>query len=221
MIFYDIHSHKSSENDDVITIYSIDLGLQRNAVFSTEEVKNRPLELFSAGIHPWHPDASKILELKALAKLKNVVAIGEAGLDKLKNDFEIQKQLFEIQVQIAEETGKPMIIHCVRAWNELLEMKRRFKPSVTWIIHGFRGNAVLASQLMNNGLYLSFGKNFHPEALKKAWEMKRLLIETDDNDVDIREVYDNIAEILSLSISELSAETEAAFGIILSTEQPP
>jgi TatD DNase family protein len=212
MIFYDVHSHKLSENENVVTVHSIDLGLKGNAVFGVEDVRRRPHELFSAGIHPWNPDASKTAELKELALLSNVVAIGEAGLDKLKNDFEMQKQLFEIQVQIAEKTGKPLIIHCVRAWNELLDVRKRFKPSVAWIIHGFRGGEKLAGQLIYAGMYLSFGKNFHPESLKKAWEAGRLLTETDDDNTDIRNVYESISETLNISQEELSAEAATAFG---------
>jgi TatD DNase family protein len=211
MIFYDVHSHKFSKNENAITILSIDLGSKGNAVFSTEDVKNRTCDFFSAGIHPWNPDTNKILELKELAKSKNVVAIGETGLDKLKNDFEIQKQLFKIQIQIAEETGKPIIIHCVRAWDELLEIKRHMKPSVSWVIHGFRGGEKLARQLMNAGMYLSFGKNFNPESLRKAWEERRLFTETDDNGLNIRNIYDNISKSLNISNEELAAEVATIF----------
>jgi TatD DNase family protein len=211
MTFYDIHSHNSSDNEDVITVKSIDLGVADDAVFVKEEIRNRKNGLFSVGIHPWHPDTGKISELREMAKSGNVVAVGETGLDKLKSGFETQKELFELQIRIAEEARKPLIIHCVRAWNELLEMKRRFKPSVAWLIHGFRGNSTLALQLMNNGLYLSFGKNFNPEALRKVWEAKRLFIETDDGDSDIREIYTDIAKGLSISVPELSTGTGAVF----------
>lgn len=215
MIYYDIHSHETSHKKDVITVKSIDLGRGGNAVSAKEEIMNRKDEFFSLGIHPWRPDESKILKLTELVSLKNVVAIGEIGLDKLKPDFEKQRRLFEIQLQIAEETGKPLIIHCVKAWNELLETRRKLKPSMAWIIHGFRGNITLASQLMNLEVYLSFGNFFNPESLKKAWEMNRLLIETDDSNVDIRDVYNTIAKILSVSLRELSTKTGLVFKKIL------
>jgi TatD DNase family protein len=215
MVFYDVHSHKLSENENVVTVHSVDLGLKENAVWEAEDVRSRPHELFSAGIHPWNPDTSKIIELKELALLNNVVAIGETGLDKLKYDFEIQKYLFEIQVQMAEEIGKPLIIHCVRAWNELLKIKKHFKPSVAWVIHGFRGGEKLAGQLINAGMYLSFGKNFHPESLRKAWDAKRLFTETDDENIDIQNVYEDISESLNISKEELSVEVATAFRLLV------
>jgi TatD DNase family protein len=205
-----------SENENVITIHSIDLGSTGNAVFSMEDVKNFPDKLFSVGIHPWSADMSKIEELRACASLKNVVAIGESGLDKMKiqssNDFDIQKELFKIHAGIAEEYGKPLIVHCVKAWNELIEIRKAMKPAAQWIIHGFRGKEVLASQLINEGMYLSFGKYHNAESLKKAWKCKRLFAETDDKNVDIQEVYNDISNILGITNKELSDEIQELLG---------
>ncbi|MDR2148205.1 MAG: TatD family hydrolase [Tannerella sp.] len=211
MIFYDIHSHQLFDNKDIVTIKSIDLGVVEDIVPIKDEIIHQKDALFSVGIHPWNPDRDKILELRELLRLENVVAIGEAGLDKLKPDLTIQRQLFEIQAQIAEETGKPLIIHCVKAWSELLETKKRLKPSTIWIVHGFRGGEKLAEQLIDAGMYLSFGAFFNPESLKKAWQAKRLFVETDDKPIDIQDVYAKISKTLSISPAELSGELAKNF----------
>ena len=149
-------------------------------------------------------------EVRRLASLPFVVAIGETGLDKNtvndQDDLSIQKEIFTEHILISEEVKKPLIIHCVKAWDELLHIRKTTKPLMPWIIHGFRGNAILATQLLNAGLYLSFGINHNIEALKAAWDKGRLFTETDNTDVDIREVCSSIANKLNISINELLDE---------------
>lgn len=92
-----------------------------------------------------------------------------------------------------------MIIHCVKAWDELIALKRALLPKMPWVIHGFRGNAQLAKQLIREGFFLSFGKYFNKEAVQVAWP-DYLFVETDDRHVDIRSVYTDISASLGLSI---------------------
>ena len=80
--------------------------------------------------------------------------------------MDLQKEVFLAQANLAEETHKPLIIHCVKAWADLIACKKAVKPEMPWIIHGFRGNGELASQLVRLGFYLSFGDRFNPSALR-------------------------------------------------------
>ena len=80
-----------------------------------------------------------------------------------------------------------------------------------WIIHGFRGNAILATQLLSAELYLSFGLHYNVEALKAAWDKGHLFTETDNADIDIREVCSSIADNLNISIKELLDEIGGLF----------
>lgn len=130
------------------------------------------LGLYSVGIHPWEAGAKDIDErLQVIARLINhprVLAIGEAGLDRRHDpDLGIQQQVFEAQASLARDNDMPMIIHCVRAWDTLLAMHKRFnpKPSSPWIIHGFRGKPALADQLLNAGMLLSYGSRYNPDSL--------------------------------------------------------
>ena len=101
--------------------------------------------------------------LRVLVSGSGVVAIGEAGLDTLaESPMDLQKEVFLAQANLAEETHKPLIIHCVKAWADLIACKKAVKPEMPWIIHGFRGNGELASQLVRLGFYLSFGDRFNP-----------------------------------------------------------
>src|SRR5690606_17966718 len=131
-MLFDIHTHLFDKNHACLQ----DVGLKI------------PLEgFFSVGIHPWkaesvHPE--EYTKLKELSMHPNCVAIGEAGLDKLiGSSFEIQRKTFIEQALLAEELKLPLIIHCVKAWNELREIKRKLKPNIPWIYHGFNKTSLV------------------------------------------------------------------------------
>ena len=150
----------------------------------------------SAGIHPWNTEAATIEDYKALGELAKddrIVAIGECGIDKLRGaELDKQKAVFIAHVALSERLKKPLIIHCVKAYQEILALKRDLTPAQTWVIHGFRGKGILAKQLLDKGLRLSFGEKFNPDALK-AVGAENLLIETDDSETPIETVAANIA----------------------------
>lgn len=162
----------------------------------------------SYGIHPWYIYNVKeqMGRLRDLASGPGVVAIGEAGLDTLaESPMDVQKDVFLAQANLAEEMRKPLIIHCVKAWADLIACKKAVRPEMPWIIHGFRGNGELASQLARLGFYFSFGDRFNPSALRVAWP-DSLFLETDDKSIDIREVYQHIAETLDIPEEKLRTQ---------------
>ena len=110
-----------------------------------------------------------------------VDAIGEAGLDALRGgDILYQEETFKKQVEISEQLGKPMIIHCVRAFDRLLRLRKELRPSQLWIVHGFRGKPELARQLVDAGCAISLGKKFNPDV--RAIVPPQLLFRESDND---------------------------------------
>ena len=148
--------------------------------------------------------------LRALANLPEIIAIGEAGFDRLKGpSFEIQREAFEMQIVLSEEIHKPVIIHCVRAWDEILAVHKKLRPKMKWMIHGFRGQTGLANQLLSKGMYLSFWFDFviRPEAsaLLKQLPNDRIFFETDGAEIDIRKIYEKVAGDLSLSVDDLKS----------------
>jgi TatD DNase family protein len=170
---------------------------------------------YTYGIHPWFLNEEnhkqQILSVKKTVHHPEVIAVGEAGFDRLRGpSAELQRTVFEEQVIVSEEIQKPLIIHCVRAWDELLAAKKKLKPAMPWLIHGFRGNAELAGQLLSKGMYLSiwFEYVLRPESadLLRRIPKNRLFLETDGADVDIRSIYHKVATDRSLSVDDLKSD---------------
>lgn len=171
---------------------------------------------YSIGIHPWHIGRSgdghsvaggvadsRECGLEELARHPQVLAVGEAGLDKLADaPMDLQVEIFRHQARLAEEVGKPLVIHLVKATDELLKVKRVLRPSNPWIIHGFRGKAALAEEYLKHGFYLSFGEKFQEAALR-LMPADRLFIETDESGVPVGELYARAAEVRGISPGEL------------------
>ena len=158
----------------------------------------------SIGIHPWDLTAENSERLwdvlqRELERRKSenrpCVAIGEAGLDKLAAaPMELQVKIFERQVALSEDCRLPLIIHCVKAVDELLAVKKRLAPLQPWIWHGFRGKAQQASQLLRHGFYLSLGEHYSQEAMR-AIPASRLFLETDESVLDISDIIRRAAEV--------------------------
>lgn len=170
----DIHTHRSGAVDAVYNLPHPDADAPDGS-------------LISVGLHPWHtdiPDADSILEkIDRMAQNNpSVIAIGETGLDTRRGaPLDRQQQLLLRHISIAEKTHKPLILHIVGAWSEIIRLKKQLQPITPWIIHGFRGKPVLARQLLDAGFYLSIGKLYNP-ASAAIIPADRLLIETDESD---------------------------------------
>jgi TatD DNase family protein len=167
---------------------------------------------YTIGIHPWHFTAEnykqQIDNVGRYADHLNIIALGEAGFDRLRGpSVELQRTAFEEQVKIANEKSKPLFIHCVRAWDELLSERKNLKPLTPWLIHGFRGKKELALQLVSKEMYLSFWFDFilKPESaqLVKSLPKEKLFLETDGSGVDIRRIYTKVAADLEMPVEEL------------------
>lgn len=172
--------------------------------------KKKPISL---GLHPWYATIDKLeLQMKyltVLARQDNVKMIGECGLDKLKGEnIDNQLLILERQITLSEELKKPLILHCARAFDELIAMKEKLKVNVPMIIHGFNKNEKLGAQMVAKGFYLSFGAAVLKEnsgAAKLISELDEFLLETDDSEITIEEIYHAVAEIKKCSIDELKA----------------
>ena len=166
------------------------------------------MEYASVGIHPWHltleNSESQWEALRQSVKDKRIIAIGECGLDKLQGpSLELQTSLFKQEATLAEECSLPLIIHCVKAFNELIQLKKEIPPRQPWIIHGFRGKLPLAADCIRHGFYLSIGSRFQADALK-AIPLDHLFIETDESEESIGSIYQRIAETKGISLQELT-----------------
>lgn len=197
MDFFNIHTHITKHPESEI--------LSADVLSFSSIGKN---EYLSVGIHPWYladNDAENQLEsLRKAIGNRQVVAIGECGLDKLKGpSMELQASVFRKEIALAEEHNLPMVIHCVKAYNELVQIKKSTHPQQPWIIHGFRGKEALAKECLQHGFHLSFGAYFQEDALR-AVPVEKLFVETDESGMAIEEVYLRIARTRGMELEELT-----------------
>ena len=195
MDFFNIHTHSLVHPESEILAQSPDL-------FPSDKL---PVYT-SIGIHPWFlTEENAESQWKALQKQvshPSVLAIGEGGLDKLKGpDMELQVKILKQQVALSEEKSLPLIIHCVKAFNELIQLKKELRPHQPWIIHGFRGKEALAIDCIRHGFYLSYGEHFQENALK-ATPQEKLFIETDESEIPVQEIYQSIALVHGIGLQE-------------------
>jgi TatD DNase family protein len=166
---------------------------------------------YSIAIHPWHISTNwpmQLSQIKQYAIQKKVVAIGETGLDKIcKTDWPLQLQVFKAHIQLANQLQKPLLIHCVRAWDEVLGILKNEKVAVPVIFHGYNKNGLLAKKITDAGYYLSFGKALQQVKVKEALQqisLSKCFFETDDTDITIAAIYNLAAQVLSIEVNVLS-----------------
>ena len=195
--FVNIHTHNIHiGNKEFIEIINIDVDNSVNV--------DVPF-LFSIGLHPWDVGTQELSDswIQSLDDL-NLKAIGECGLDRVHcSDFEKQKYFFIRQIEISEQYHKPMIIHSVKTYSDIISIRKETKAKMPWIIHGFRGKEQVALDLLRHDCYLSFGARFQEEAVR-AVPLERLFIETDESSESIEEICRRIAQVRGVSPEELA-----------------
>lgn len=177
--------------------------------------------LFSVGMHPWYLQPllwnNDFNAYEAVISQEQVIAIGECGLDWMtaaKPDM--QKVVFSKHLHWAEKYNKPLIIHCVKAFNEVLAMCKKANLKQACIIHGYNNNLKIAEQLLKAGFYLSFGaaileSNSNAVQVIKKCPIDKLFLETDDSDISIDLIYEKASQLLSMNIDELKLQIEVNF----------
>lgn len=196
MNYFNIHTHGISHPESEIVSYDVS---------SFPEKKEGYI---SVGIHPWlltETNAeSQWKALKEAVQTPHVIAIGEGGIDKLKGPSpELQTTVFRKEAVLAEAHSLPMVIHCVKAFNELIRLKQEIQPRQAWILHGFRGKKALATECIRHGFYLSFGTHFQEDALLEV-PSDKLFIESDESGISIKEIYTRIAQARNMRLEELN-----------------
>lgn len=201
MKFFNLHTHKFTNNSQILELVN---------QYPWEFDESIPQ--YSIGIHPWYIDENRIeSDLKTIEEklqLKQCLALGECGLDKrIEILLTLQIEVFEKQIALAEKYQKPLVLHLVAAFDELIAIKKRLKISVPIIIHGFSKNEQVAKQLIDNGFYLSFGKyllrNPELENVFKLVPDDKFFLETDTIEENLEEVYTLAAKYKNIQIEEL------------------
>ncbi|WP_395059326.1 TatD family hydrolase [Flavobacterium sp.] len=209
MKFINLHTHKFTNNQNVLEI-----------VNQYPQDFDEKIPFYSIGIHPWYINETRLesdlVIIQEKLQLQNCLALGECGLDKrIEISMDIQTQVFEKQLSLAIKYKKPVILHCVSAYQEIIEIKKRLQVQVPMIIHGYSKNEQVAKSLLDNGFYLSFGKyllrNPELESVFKFVPYDRFFLETDTIEETLEEVYELAAKYKNIKISELQEIVKTNF----------
>lgn len=212
MEFFNCHTHKFTDKPNVLEL-----------VNQYPQEFDPGIPYYSIGIHPWYiveerlESDLEIIETKI--QQKNCLAVGECGLDKrIEIPMDLQIKVFEKQLLLAQKYNKAVVIHCVAAFQEVIEIKKSLKISVPMIIHGFSKSEQLAKQLVDNGFYISFGKylvqNPELESVFVSIPNSRFFLETDTIDDTIDEVYALAAKYKNMTVSKLQQQVAINFDTV-------
>lgn len=215
-MYYNIHCHQKNQDDNVLAIQN--LSINPNNV----SIKLNNFSYYSAGIHPWDVDNINLIKsihyLDVIANNSNVIAIGETGLDRsVKFDFSKQQQIFKHHIELSEYFKKPLIIHCVKAFDTLLHLHKIYYPKQIWIVHGFNNHEKIAKQLISRGIKISLGMNIFKKPDKNVSFIANVspndfFMETDTApSTMIFEVYKKISSIRNQSLISLIEDQEQNF----------
>ncbi|HYQ55876.1 MAG TPA: TatD family hydrolase [Draconibacterium sp.] len=204
--YIDIHTHPFSNEKNTITIQNINPG-DRFAAFNGRN-------FYSIGLHPWNlgtkDENNQALQLVEEAlEFDHVICVGEAGLDKISGgDYIEQLRVFEAQAIIAEEYQYPLIIHCVKALNEVVELRKKMNPAMPWILHAYNGSVETTKQIIDHGFFFSFGRNLFRDNSKAAESLKllplnKVFFETDESETGVELIYKQAAALKEMPLEEL------------------
>jgi TatD DNase family protein len=201
MEFFNLHTHHFTNQSGILELVN-----QYPHEFDAK------IPFYSIGIHPWYITKERVEAdlniIETQLKQSNCLAVGECGLDKrIEISLELQQVVFEKQLLLAQKYNKPVVIHCVAAFDELIAIKKSLNISVPIIIHGFSKNAIVAKQLLDQGFYLSFGKyllrNPALESVFKSIPQERFFLETDTVEDGIKAVYERAAQYKETTVEEI------------------
>ncbi|OOG19113.1 hypothetical protein BWD42_03965 [Sphingobacterium sp. CZ-UAM] len=213
--YIDIHTHRPNAIQDGSTLSVVNIALNHNETIIEGDC--------SIGLHPWYIDGNtqEALELmQTVIQRANVVAVGECGLDKNGAvPFGVQQQVFDRQILLAIAFQKTLIIHCVRAFQEVLASLLKAKFHLPVIFHGYRKNWTLAKQLLDRGYYLSIGThclNGSQDEVLRNIPLEHLFLETDTyTATQVATLYQYVAKVRSIPIEVLKQALYHNYKIVL------
>ncbi len=158
----------------------------------TVAIAERDPEVYAVvGVHPHNAsdcDAARIDELRALARSRRVVAIGESGLDfhYMHSPAPVQEEALRRHLELAATLGKPIVSHCRDAEDRVIAIVRETGgPPSGGVIHCFTGDAEAARRFLELGFHISFSGILTFRNAAKIREaaaivpIDRLMVETD------------------------------------------
>lgn len=205
MNFIDIHTHSYYQDPDVTLLLN---------TFPEETDKTCLPVMLSMGLHPWHINENYwegLVETirQSASTNPHVAAVGETGLDKtISCPLPLQEKVFLAQLSVAETFQKPVVIHCVRSYSEMLALRKKSDQLIPWIFHWFNADEQIARELIRKNCFLSFGHMLFNDKSKafrvfKTTPFESIFFETDDAGYTIRQVYEQAALLRNLQVTDL------------------
>jgi TatD DNase family protein len=216
MEFFNFHTHKYTNQSNVLELVN-----QYPWEFDAT------IPFYSIGIHPWFIVEERLESdfeiLESKLQEPSCLAIGECGLDKrIEIPMDLQQLVFEKQLFLAQKYQKPVVIHCVAAFQELIEITKKLNITIPIIIHGFSKNEQLAKQLLDNGFYISFGKyllqNPELETVFRNMPNDRFFLETDTVAESLATVYALAAKYKNIDVTALKQIIKENFKVVFNFE---
>lgn len=202
--FIDFHNHSNWHGEEVIEVVSIHGNQDKKA------------KLYTIGYHPWWTE--RVLdesELKFISDKyvndNNCLGLGEFGLDKLKGaQLNIQEEIVIQQINLANELNAPVIIHCVRAYDRLIRLKKDLAKT-EWAIHGFMRNKILAKQILDANIKLSIAPQHQMKdtfiEMAQYVPLTHIFLETDsDFRINIIDRYRIFAALRKMDFEPLKSQ---------------
>jgi TatD DNase family protein len=205
-----LHTHQTNKN--ALSILNILAGKEPLPDWDLNQY-------YSIGFHPWYLEKYSAWKdiIEKTAHLPIIRAIGECGLDK-NSIYTLTQQtdIFCWQINLAETLKKPLIIHCVKAYNELFKLKKEIKTTIPWIIHGFNASESIMRLCIQNGFYFSLGHqlcntNSNINKLSSIIPRGQVFLETDENITPIEEIYAQYSLITGIPEDEVEKAIYANF----------
>ncbi len=196
VMIYDIHSHHALPYPEGIVNWDI------ITMGNTPGVGER----CSLGIHPWNAGADDVdaafARMMEYADAPEVKMIGECGIDTVRGAAPLFQQmlLFKRHIELSESVAKPLIIHEVKAHDIIVGLRKEYRCSQPWIIHGFRGKPTVAKMLLDAGCHLSFGERYNADTVAMV-PLDRLFVETDESPLPIADIIASISRTRGEDIS--------------------
>jgi TatD DNase family protein len=212
MTHFNLHTHHFTNQANVLEL-----------VNQFANAYDETVRYYSIGIHPWYIEENRIITdlafIESKLQQKNCLALGECGLDKrITTSLELQKEVFEKQLLLAQKYNKPVVVHCVAAFQELIATKKKLQITVPMVVHGFSKNASVAKSLLDDGFYLSFGKYLlHNPALELVFKKvpnNQFFLETDMISESIFDIYEKANTIKATQLEQVIIDNfESVFKI--------
>ena len=258
--YFDAHCHLQDERivdsiDDII-LQMRKVGVSKvvcngTSPYDWEAVKNIAESydevLPAYGVHPWYLNVSDDWKdiLAEYLKSHNYSSVGECGLDKNADfSYDLQKSILCEHIDIANQLSKPVSVHCVKAYQLLIDALKNARCDIPIVIHSFTGSIEMMKQLCKLNVFFSFSGTITRKHSKyidvlRAVPKDRILLETDSPDLlpdkdmlsaagidcagnnvpsNIVVIADFAAGVLGIDIEELAERVENNFEKVFKRE---